>query len=46
MFYPLVVRLLESRPEDNEALDQEFRREGHSLRSVMREIPPVLGGFY
>jgi len=28
------------------ALDRRLRRKGTSLRSVVREIPPVFGGFY
>ena len=41
-----VVRLLESDPADDEHLDQDFRKHGESLRSVMREIPPVFGDFF
>ncbi len=39
---PLVERVLEATEPDNE-LDAMLRAEGHSLRSVMREIPPVFG---
>lgn len=39
---PLVERVLESSLPD-EALDAELRAEGHSLRAVVREIPPVFG---
>ena len=41
-----VEQLLESSSEDDDRLDQEFRRQGMSLRSVVREIPPVFGSFY
>ena len=43
---PLVERLLESGPEDDDAMDAEFRQQGQSLRTVVREIPPVFGSFY
>ncbi len=39
---PLVERVLEATESDQE-LDAVLRAEGHSLRSVMREIPPVFG---
>jgi len=45
-YRPFVERLLESIEADNERLDTEFRSEGHSLRTIMREIPPVFGDFY
>tara|TARA_R110002073_G_scaffold277997_1_gene441834 strand:+ start:247 stop:585 length:339 start_codon:yes stop_codon:yes gene_type:complete len=45
-YRPLVERLLESSSEDNETIDQQLREEGHSLRTIMREIPPVFGDFY
>ncbi len=45
-YRPLVDRLLESSETDNESLDAEFRAQGHSLRTIMREIPPVFGDFY
>ena len=38
----LVERILESSLPD-EQLDQQLQTEGHSLRSLMREIPPVFG---
>lgn len=41
-----VIRLLESHADDNDELDREFREAGESLRSVMREIPPVFGSFW
>jgi hypothetical protein len=39
---PLVERVLESGLSD-EQLDEQLRTEGHSLRTVVREIPPVFG---
>jgi len=45
-YRPLVERLLESTEADNDRLDAELRTEGHSLRTIMREIPPVFGDFY
>ena len=38
----LVERILES-PLPDDQLDLQLQAEGHSLRSVMREIPPVFG---
>jgi len=38
----LVERVLESSLPDDQ-LDQQLKSEGHSLRTVMREIPPVFG---
>jgi hypothetical protein len=38
----LVERILESSLPD-EQLNQQLQAEGHSLRSLMREIPPVFG---
>jgi hypothetical protein len=38
----LIERVLESTISD-EQLDEQLRTEGHSLRTVMREIPPVFG---
>ena len=43
---PLVELLLESGPEEDDAMDAEFRQQGQSLRTVVREIPPVFGSFY
>lgn len=43
---PLVEKVLESDPADDERLDRELRLVGQSLRTVMREIPPVFGSFY
>lgn len=45
-YRPFVERLLDSDEADNERLDAELRAEGHSLRTIMREIPPVFGDFY
>ena len=42
----LVELLLESEADDNERLDADLRKRGHSLRTIMREIPPVFGSFY
>lgn len=41
-----VERLLESDPADDETLERELRAQGESLRTVMREIPPVFGDFF
>ena len=38
----IVERVLESTSGDEE-LDAQLRSEGHSLRAVVREIPPVFG---
>ena len=43
---PLVVRVLASTSNEDDALDAEFRTMGQSLRTVVREIPPVFGSFY
>ncbi|NBS49621.1 MAG: hypothetical protein EBS97_03285 [Verrucomicrobia bacterium] len=40
----LVERVLAPQTDDT-ALDQDLRAQGHSLRSVVREIPPVFGNF-
>jgi hypothetical protein len=45
-YRPFVERLLESTDADNDRLDIELLGEGHSLRTIMREIPPVFGDFY
>lgn len=45
-YRPLVERLLQSTAADNDRIDEEFRAEGQSLRTVIREIPPVFGDFY
>ena len=38
----LVERILES-TLPNDQLDRQLQAEGHSLRTLMREIPPVFG---
>ena len=38
----LVERILES-PLPDDQLDRQLQAEGHSLRALMREIPPVFG---
>jgi len=38
----MVERILESSLSDDQ-LDRQLKSEGHSLRAVMREIPPVFG---
>lgn len=43
---PLVERILNSSAHEDDALDDEFRTQGQSLRTVVREIPPVFGSFY
>ena len=42
----LVERVLTGTAEEDDALDAELRKQGQSLRSVVREIPPVFGSFY
>jgi hypothetical protein len=42
----LVERVLEGDPQQDAQLDAELRAEGSSLRTVIREIPPVFGEFY
>lgn len=41
-----VERLLGSDPANDIVLEQELRQQGESLRTVMREIPPVFGDFF
>ena len=41
-----VIRLLESAPDTDAALDAELRGRGLSLRVVVKEIPSVFGSFY
>lgn len=43
---PLVTRVLNTAPSDDDALDAELQRGGCSLRAVVREIPPVFGSFW
>ena len=45
-YQPLVERVLESADLDDLALDADLRKEGHSLRTIVREIPPVFGSFF
>ncbi len=39
-YRPWVEMLLESEPGNDEALDARLQEEGHSLHTLMREIPP------
>ena len=41
-----VEMVLEADPEEDEALDRQLQEAGQSLRTIMREIPPVFGDFY
>lgn len=45
-YRPLVERVLVADPRQDDALDAELRAEGNSLRTIVREIPPVFGSFY
>ena len=45
-YRPLVERVLAGTAEEDDALDSELRAHGQSLRSIVREIPPVFGSFY
>jgi hypothetical protein len=45
-FRPFVERVLGSAPERDDELDRELRKDGLSLRAIVREIPPVFGSFY
>jgi len=45
-YRPWVERLLASSAEMDDQLDAELRQHGHSLRTIVREIPPVFGSFY
>ena len=42
----LVERVLMAGAGEDDSLDAELRKQGQSLRSVVREIPPVFGSFY
>ena len=42
----LVERVLTATSEEDDALDGELHQHGQSLRSIVREIPPVFGSFY
>jgi hypothetical protein len=43
---PLIERVLAADPAADDALESELRQCGHSLRTLMREIPPVFGQFF
>jgi hypothetical protein len=45
-YRPHVERVLAAPATEDRILDEEFRRQGMSLRTVVREIPPVFGSFY
>jgi hypothetical protein len=45
-FRPQVEKVLEADPANDAALDEELRASGQSLRTLVREIPPVFGSFY
>lgn len=38
--------VLEADPEHDDALDKQLKESGHSLRTIIREIPPIFGDFY
>ena len=38
--------LLQSEPSEEESIDRFLRENGQSLRTILREIPPVFGSFY
>jgi hypothetical protein len=41
-----VEQILTSDPAQDDKLNQELAAKGASLRTVIREIPPVFGSFY
>lgn len=43
---PLVDRVLRAEPDDDDSLDAALQSEGVSLRVVVKEIPPIFGGFF
>jgi hypothetical protein len=43
---PLVDRVLQSEPDQDDSLDAALQSEGSSLRAVVKEIPPVFGSFF
>ncbi len=43
---PWVEKLLQTSSNGDDELDAELRKQGLSLRVLVREIPPVLGSFY
>ena len=46
IYRPAVEKVLSADPQNDLALDAELRTAGLSLRTVVREIPPVFGSFY
>ena len=45
-YRPLVERVLAADPAQDDTLDAELQTLGQSLRTIVREIPPVFGSFY
>ncbi|MGK0185869.1 MAG: hypothetical protein ACI9R3_001652 [Verrucomicrobiales bacterium] len=45
-FQSWVEMVLEADPKHDDALDRKLQKAGHSLRTIIREIPPVFGSFY
>ena len=45
-YRPFVERVLAADAGQDDALDEELRTQGKSLRVIVREIPPVFGSFY
>jgi hypothetical protein len=45
-YRPWVEMVLKANPEDDDSLGHKLRDAGHSLRAIVREIPPVFGAFY
>ncbi len=45
-YRPWVERLLSTDAAYDEQLEEEFTKEGQSLRVIIKEIPPVFGAFY
>jgi hypothetical protein len=41
-----VERVLFATPDQDDALDAELRSHSQSLRTIVREIPPVFGSFF
>jgi hypothetical protein len=46
VFRPWIEKLLSADKSRDETLDLELEKAGYSLRSIIREIPPVFGGFF
>ncbi|MBX7158264.1 MAG: hypothetical protein K1X66_07755 [Verrucomicrobiae bacterium] len=42
----LIEEVLSYEARDDESLDQKLRKQGKSLRTMIREIPPVFGHFW